>query len=156
MFGNNYNPYGFHPTSNAPTSVPYSNYNNQNYVGQYNQQNSILNANTNKIFVNGIEDVRNRILPANSEYIFLDNDKPLLYQKSVDSSGHFDVKVFDILPHKDEPRTSNDSTNFVLKSEFLALQNELSALKERIGELSTKKEVSNEPVEYESTNTEQQ
>lgn len=150
MFGNNYNPYGYNPAINSPTPVPYSQYSQSNYPGQFNQQASAPATNTNKIFVNGLEDVRNRTLLPNSDYIFLDNDKAVLYQKVVDGNGRFEVKVFDILPHKDEPKASLEATNFVLKSEFLALQNELIALKERLVELKDRKEVVNEPAEQSS------
>ena len=94
LYRNNYTnnypyemPYGYAPTYNAPQPVP--------------QQAPSMN--TNKIFVNGIDDVRSRIVPPNSDFMFLDNDKPLIYQKIVDAKGQFEVKVFDIVPHKDAP-----------------------------------------------------
>ena len=89
---------------------------------------------TNKIFVNGIEDVRNRRLAPDSDYMFLDNDKPLLYQKTVDNKGQFEVKVFDIVPHKEEV-TSVDKPEYVLRSDFEKLSAELSELKNKIQQL---------------------
>lgn len=147
MFGNNFNPYGFNPAINNSASMPDNNYYQPHYGMQYNQQPSLPATNTNKIFVNGLEDARNRKLLPNSDYIFLDNDQPLLYQKVVDGNGRFEMKVFEIIPHKAEPKRSNEPTDFVLKSEFLALQNELAALKERLSVMTVSKEVTNESVE---------
>lgn len=133
MFGNNFsNPFGnYNP-------APYG-YNPNAYTPNYMQQNQtavntpqvIPATNTNKIFVNGIEDVRSKALPPNSDYTFLDNDKPILYQKVVDSKGQFDVKVYDIIPHKEEqPIKEKD---YVSREEFNKLYAELDALKQQLG-----------------------
>lgn len=117
----------------------YNTYGNQ--YNPYQQQNSYYypqtqpqaNTNTNKIYVSGIDDVRNRFLAPNSDYIFLDNDKPVLYQKVVDSKGQFEVKEFEITQKSPELDTKNENTNklssFVKKSEFDALKLEFQALK---------------------------
>lgn len=87
-------------------------------------------TNTNKLFVSGMDEVRNKPLPPNSEYIFLDNDKSILYQKTVDSKGQFEVKAFDILPHQEEPAQNReaDMSGFVPRSEFDALKARIEAL----------------------------
>ena len=133
MFGNNYtNPYGYNsaPFGYNPNAI-YPNYNTvQNTTAQ------TPATNTNKIFVSGIEDVRARSLSANSDYMFLDNDKPILYQKVVDSKGQFEVKVFDIVPHKEESaNTSVDMSQYISRSEFDKLSAELNALKEQLNKL---------------------
>ena len=145
MFGNNYsNPYGYvSPYGYAPA---YPNYT------QTNQQNSAVNpaptapsTNTNKIFVNGMADVRSRILPPNSDYAFLDNDKPLLYQKIVDSKGQFEVKVFDIIPHKEDTTPtapSVDLSKYVLKTDFDKLTTEIADLKAQLTKLGGVKDES--------------
>ena len=88
-------------------------------------------TNTNKIFVNGIEDVRNRRLAPDSDFMFLDNDRPLLYQKTVDGKGQFEVKVFDIVPHKEEAVPVNNP-DYVLRSDFEKLSSEFTELKNKI------------------------
>lgn len=88
-------------------------------------------TNTNKIFVNGIEDVRNRRLAPDSDFMFLDNDRPLLYQKTVDGKGQFEVKVFDIVPHKEETAPVNNP-DYVLRSDFEKLSSEFIELKNKI------------------------
>lgn len=133
MFGNNFNsPYGYNTTPfgyNPNATYP-------NYVAPT-QSAPVPSTNTNKIFVNGIEDVRNRSLLANSDYLFLDNDKPLLYQKVVDNKGQFEVKVFDIIPHKEEAQVKPD---YVLKSEFDKLYDEFVQVKTQLANLGGRHE----------------
>ena len=137
MFGNTYsNPYGY----GTPFGYIPPTYNNYNQPNQNNTPTSHA-TNTNKIFVNGIEDVRSRSLPPNSDYAFLDNDKPILYQKVVDSKGQFDVKVYDIVPHKDEAPAPS---KYVLRADFDLLADELALLKDQIAKLGGTK---NESVE---------
>ena len=79
--------------------------------------------------------MRNRSLPQNSDFIFLDNDKPLLYQKVVDSKGQFEVKVYDIVPHQEEAvqNTAIDLSQYVLATDFEKLVAELNAIKIQLG-----------------------
>lgn len=149
MYGNNFNiPYNY-------SNMPYGyNLNNiyPNYNSGLNQQSQITptqvtNTNTNKIFVNGIDDVRSRQLTPNSDFMFLDNDKPILYQKIVDNKGQFEVKAFDIFPHKEEITVSSE---YVLKTDFDNLYNEFNKLKEYISKLGGQHE---SIKEQQSTNT---
>ena len=126
MYRNNYTnnypyemPYGYAPTYNAPQPVP--------------QQAPSMN--TNKIFVNGIDDVRSRIVPPNSDFMFLDNDKPLIYQKIVDAKGQFEVKVFDIVPHKDAPVSE---PVYALRSDLDNVLIELTAIKSQLEKVGGK------------------
>ena len=138
MYGNNFmNPYGY---NNAPYNYT-PNYTNYNQPAQNTVAQIPTNTNTNKIFVNGIEDVKSMRLPANSDYAFLDNDKPILYQKVVDNKGQFEVKVYDIVPHKEE---RIPTTEYALKTDFDKLTNELKVLKEQIAKLGGTK---NESIE---------
>lgn len=99
-------------------------------------------TNTNKIYVNGIEDVRNRPLLPNSDMIFIDNDKPLIYQKTVDSKGQFEVKTFELSDYKpaDEPKTTEPTnlSNYVQISDLEPLQSEIKALNEKVSKLDVK------------------
>ena len=98
-------------------------------------------ANCNKIFVNDIEDARRRIIPPNSDFMFLDNDKPLLYQKIVDAKGQFEIKVFDIVPHKDTPAPE---PVYALRSDLDNVLVELTAIKAQLEKVGGK---SNESFE---------
>lgn len=146
MYGNYNFPYGYNPYNyNQPA---YPTYIPQNQVQNNNNANA-SQTNTNKIFVNGIDDVKSRPLPANSDYMFLDNDKPIIYQKIVDGKGQFEVKAFDILPHKDDIKINN--TEYVLKSDFDKLYSEFLQLKDKIEKTE---EANYEPVkEYEQPAT---
>ena len=112
-------------------------YSMQNYAIQ---QQAPQQTNTNKIYVSGVEDVRQRNLPFNSDVIFLDNDKPILYQKIVDSKGQFEVKAFTITPYNaqetDKTSQAINITDFVKTSDLEPIKAELEAIKSK---LSSKK-----------------
>lgn len=134
MYGNYNMPFGYNPYNyNQPT---YPTYIPQNQI-QNNNNTNVSQTNTNKIFVNGIDDVKSRQLPVNSDYMFLDNDKPIIYQKVVDGKGQFEVKTFDIIPHKKDEKINNDE--FVLKSDFDKLYDEFSQLKNKIEKIGDNK-----------------
>ena len=42
-----------------------------------------------------------RVLDPNSDFIFFDNEKSMIYRKVVDGTGHFEVKAFDVIEHKE-------------------------------------------------------
>lgn len=136
------NPYPMNsaPTATQPYGYPMPPYVGNQYQTQQPQQPAVVN--TNKIFVGGIEDVKNKQLPFNSDMLFVDNDKPFLYQKIVDSKGQFEIKTFDITPHdsqKDEKQNCTvDLSNYVEKSKFEALEGEIRALKDKINKITLK------------------
>lgn len=82
---------------------------------------------TNKIYVTGIDGARQYQLPNGSDYVFLDNDKAMIYRKTVDATGKMDVQAFDIIPHA-EPAQPTQS-EYALKSDLDALRKEIAALK---------------------------
>ena len=146
-----YNPYQLY--NYGGTYIP--NYNYQNPYQQFNPnltqqqtqpQQTMNNAtNTNKIFVAGIDDVKSRNIPFNSDFIFLDNDKPILYQKTVDSKGQFEVKAFEINEIKaqdsqKQPDTINLS-NYVTLTEFEALKGQIDELKNKITKMSVQNQL---------------
>lgn len=145
-----YNPY--QPFNYGGTYIP--NYNFQNPYQQFSpnltQQNQQQNqqssaTNTNKIFVSGIDDVKNKPLSANSDFIFLDNDKPLLYQKTVDSKGQFEVKTFEIHEIKPQEKQKEDNSinlsNYVTLTEFESLKGQIDELKNKITKMSMQSEL---------------
>lgn len=146
-----YNPY--QPYNYGGTYIP--NYNFQNPYQQFNQnltqqqtqpQNQQPSAtNTNKIFVSSIDDVKSKPLSANSDFIFLDNDKPILYQKTVDSKGQFEVKAFEIHEIKPQEKQKEDNSinlsNYVTLTEFEALKGQIDELKNKITKMSVQSEL---------------
>lgn len=145
-----YNPY--QPYNYGGTYIP--NYNFQNPYQQFNpnltqQQSQPQNqqssaTNTNKIFVSGIDDVKSKPLSANSDFIFLDNDKPILYQKTVDSKGQFEVKAFEIHEIKPQEKQKEDNSNlsnYVTLTEFEALKGQIDELKNKITKMSVQSEL---------------
>lgn len=128
MFNNPYIPYGYNsmPTATNPYGYPMP----QTTVPQTQPVPTVTQ--TNKIYVNGIEDVRNRQMPNNSDYIFLDNDKPLIYRKTLDATGKMDVQVFKIEPYEEKstPAAATvDMSQYVLKSDFEDLRKEIDKLR---------------------------
>ena len=149
--GNNYGGY-------VPYSTPYSGYNNNqgnytgqapfapqgaNYAPQMQSQQQPAQMNTNKIYVTGIEDEKARQLPPNSDFIFLDNDKPLLYRKTVDATGKMEIKAFKISEYT-EPEAAPasaptvDMSQFVSVEEFKTVQTEMGRIKRTIDGLLKK------------------
>lgn len=145
--GNNYGGY-------MPYSTPYNGYNNNqgNYTGQppfapqngnyappAQSQQQPAQMNTNKIYVTGIDDARARQLPPNSDFIFLDNDKPLLYRKTVDATGKMEIKAFKISEYTEtEAAPAVDMSQFVSVEEFKGVQAEMGRIKRTIDGLLKK------------------
>lgn len=146
--GNNYGGY-------LPYSTPYNG--QTNYMGQvpFAQQNANYapqtatqaqqpaQMNTNKIYVTGIDDARARQLPPNSDYIFLDNDKPLLYRKTVDATGKMEIKAFKISEYTETEAApaaapAVDLSQFVSVEEFKGVQAEMGRIKRTIDGLLKK------------------
>lgn len=152
--GNNYGGY-------MPYSSPYNGYgNNQsnymgqapfapqngNYAPQTPTQQQPAQMNTNKIYVTGIEGARTMQFPPNSDYILLDNDKPLLYRKTVDATGKMEIKPFKISEYTETeaaPAQAVDMSQFVSVDEFKGVQSEITRIKQNIDRLlkKEKKEV---------------
>ena len=151
-----YNPYG--NMYQTPYSVPYSgfmpsqgNYTGQapfapqngNYTPTAQPQQQPSQMNTNKIYVTGIDDARARQLPPNSDFIFLDNDKPLLYRKTVDATGKMEIKAFKISEHTETEAApasapAVDMSQFVSVEEFKSVQTEMGRIKRTIDGLLKK------------------
>lgn len=162
MYNNGYVPYSQNqqPSYNAPnqayngfSSVPNGFNAQQPFSPQYAQNAPQTGAqaapqmNTNKIYVTGIEDARNRTLAPNSDFIFLDNDKPLLYRKTVDATGKMEIRTFKISEYKEEeekttatPVAQNiDTSQFVSVKDFDRLRDDIGydfdAVKDDIGRI---------------------
>ena len=116
---------------------------NGNYAPQTATQQQPAQMNTNKIYVTGIEDARARQLPPNSDFIFLDNDKPLLYRKTVDATGKMEIKAFKISEYTETEAApaaapAVDLSQFVSMEEFKGVQAEMGRIKRTIDGLLKK------------------
>ena len=146
---NPYQPYNYGGTyiPNYSFQNPYQQFNpnlTQQQMQPQNQQASSA-TNTNKIFVSSIEDVKSKPLSANSDFIFLDNDRPIVYQKTVDGKGQFEVKAFEIREIKPQERLKEDNpinlSNYVTLPEFEALKGQIDDLKNKITKLTVQNEL---------------
>ena len=134
MYAPNQTPYntpygGFSPMPNTYPTQPQFAPQTPNYAPQ---TQSAQQMNTNKIYVTGIEDAKTRQLPANSDYIFLDNDKPLLYRKTVDATGKMEVKAFKISENNEteaEAAPAVDMSQYVSVKDF---NSEINRIKKTI------------------------
>ena len=145
MFGNYSSPYGYNsmPTATQPYGYPMNTYPPVQTPVQTPTQ-----TNTNMIFVNGLEDVKQRPQPNNSVMLYADNDKAIVYKKTVDGKGQYNVETFDIAPHKEEI-VKTESGNFVPRTEFEALQKKISVLEDTVAMLIPAK---TEEVKTDGTN----
>lgn len=168
MYNNGYVPYSQNaqPSYNAPnqayngfSAVPngfnaqpnFNGFNGNQYSQNQSQPNNpnAAQTNTNKIYVTGIEDARNRALAPNSDFIFLDNDKPLLYRKTVDGTGKMEIHTFKIMEYdenEEKPAPAPvapqiDTSQFVSIREFNSLRNDLDddfkAVQDDIGRIKS-------------------
>lgn len=158
MYNGNYG--GYSPNNQSPYLNPYNQpYNgysgtpnnyiapnnfvpqNGNYAPQ-NQSQPNTQINTNKIYVTGIEGARTMQFPPNSDYILLDNDKPLLYRKTVDATGKMEIKAFDITEHTEQAAPvapQIDISQFVSIEDFRAVQTEVYQLRKTIEKMTAEK-----------------
>ena len=116
-YGSMYQPYQPNMASAIPTPAP------QPQPAPTQVQQTPQQVNTNKIYVNGVNDVKARIQPASSLMIYFDNDNPdVMYQKSVDGTGHYEVQTFKVAEFKPEQETTQasaiDTTDFVKKDDL--------------------------------------
>lgn len=130
MYAPNQTPYntpygGFSPMPNTYPAQPQFAPQTPNYAPQ---TQSAQQMNTNKIYVTGIDDARARQLPPNSDYIFLDNDKPLLYRKTVDATGKMEIKAFKISEYTETevpPAPAVDMSQYVSVKDFNSEMNRI-------------------------------
>ena len=122
------------------------------YVPQYIQaqqpQNTMVSNfgnNTNIIYVNGIDDAKNRQQPTNSVYMYRDNEKQMIYEKTVDSKGQFEVKTYAITatnaPQSPKPSEAVDLSIYAKKSDIDAIKGELSNVKENLKKVIIDREI---------------
>ena len=127
MFDRYMNPYQY--SNSYPTAT-------QPYGFAMQPQQVQPQVNTNKIYVSGVEDVRQRQLSNGSDVIFLDNDKPILYQKIVDSTGQFEVKAFTITPYNAQETEKQSQhiniTDYIKTTDLEPIKADIEAIKRKL------------------------
>lgn len=133
MFNGPFN-YNSMPTATQPygysmNTMPMTNF-NQPQVQQQAQNT------TNMIFVSGYQDVVDRYQMPNTSIMYKHNDKPILYIKTLDNKGQFDIKEYEIVEKSHENGTKDTSTidlsTYVKTSDLDSIKSEIKALKEQI------------------------
>lgn len=79
---------------------------------------------TNIIYVAGIEDAKSRYVAPGCELLMADNEKPLMYKKIADSTGHFEMKTYDVALHIEEEKKP---VEYISRQEFEEVINSLKA-----------------------------
>lgn len=145
---NQYYPYSFYNTPYAPQ-----------YVQAQQPQNTMVSNfgnNTNIIYVNGIDDAKNRQQPTNSVYMYRDNEKQMIYEKTVDGKGQFEVKTYAITatnaPQSPKPSEAVDLSIYAKKSDIDAIKGELSNVKESLKKALIASELANMDKKAVTTN----
>lgn len=160
MFNYN-NPYLNNYGGSYYSQQPYGNMqpsqsnNSNNYSQQPSQQNNGLGATNQPIympltFVNGIEEVNKFIVQPNCSAYLRDNNSNRLYIKSCDSTGKYNLKIYDLLDVTENAQNSQidqpkiDINNFISKDDFKALEEKVEAkfnkIQGRLDKLTNKRE----------------
>lgn len=150
MHGTNaYNPYAMNGGGIQPNF--YGNQPQQPAIGQQSigqpqvQQQGFVTPppKSNKILVVSLEDALSKCNEPNSDTMCLDQDKPLIYNISVDMQGRKSYQTYDISLHQPQEKTEQTqeeahvdyvsmATFSNLQAQFLSLQNRFNDLVERL------------------------
>lgn len=127
-----YNPNLYYPYNYGTPYAP-------QYMQAQQPQNTMVSNfgnNTNIIYVNGIDDAKNRQQPTNSVYMYRDNEKQIIYEKTVDAKGQFEVKTYAITatntPQSQKPSEAVDLSAYAKKSDIEAIKGEIDGVKENL------------------------
>lgn len=127
-----YNPNLYYPYNYGTPYAP-------QYMQAQQPQNTMVSNfgnNTNIIYVNGIDDAKNRQQPTNSVYMYRDNEKQMIYEKTVDAKGQFEVKTYAITatnaPQSPKPSEPVDLSIYAKKSDIEAIKGEIDGVKENL------------------------
>lgn len=146
-----YNPNLYYPYNYGTPYVP-------QYMQAQQPQNAMSNFgnNTNIIYVNGIDDAKNRQQPTNSVYMYRDNEKQMIYEKTVDGKGQFEVKTYSLTatnaPQSPKPSEPVDLSIYAKKSDIDAIKGELSNVKESLKKALIASELANMDKKVVTTN----
>lgn len=108
---------------------PYQNYGYQNYTPQPKMSSNALFA-----FVNGVEEARAFIVSPNQIVYLLDNNSSHLFIKKADMQGRYLMEDYILT------KAEQENTDFVKKSDFDALQQQILSLTQAVNGLTASKE----------------
>ena len=114
-----------------------------NYPSQFNTQPSQMGVGANPsntqsalIWVQGEAGANSYLVAPNQTVTLWDSEAQIIYLKSADASGMPSIKVLDYTIRDNTAQKPNiqPQTDFATKSEVIALQKEINALKSKFGE----------------------
>lgn len=111
---------------------PYNNYGYQNYQNYAPQPK--LNTNSIFAFVNGVEEARAFIVSPNQTVYLLDNNSSHLFIKKADMQGRYLMEDYILT------KAEQENTDFVKKSDFESLQQQILALTQAVNSITSTKE----------------
>lgn len=127
-FGNNYG-YGVQPQQQS-----------QQY---YHQQQPMQNAYQQPMqkysaltYVSGLVGAKSHILNPNEKIYLLDSDNPILYVKSADYEGKYNLEAFKLTPMKIEDVGKEEKEETKINMNELALKSDLKSLEERLDKIT--------------------
>lgn len=133
MFNMPYN-YSTMPTATQPFGYSMSNMPMTNY-NQPQVQQPAQNT-TNMIFVSSYQDVVDRYQMPNTSIMYKHNDKPILYIKTLDNKGQFEIKEYEIVEKTAENCAKDvepiDLSTYAKTSDLDGIKDEIKVLKEQI------------------------
>lgn len=117
----------------------YNGFASQGYTNPYAQQTPVtmqptaLQPTTNKIYVTSGEDALNRFAQPNSVTVYIQQDESALFEVSTDQQGRKSIRTYSLTPYTAPTTEKADKVDYVLRTEFEALQAEIKALKSKVG-----------------------
>lgn len=85
-------------------------------------------------YVNGIDGAREYYLPNGSEMPLFDNDRNILYSKTVDQSGRATIEPMRVIPMSDE-ELAGGCGEYVTQQDLASIYKEIDELRRAIGAL---------------------
>lgn len=147
---NTYGSYYQQPYGATPGQAQTNNYQGQ---GQQPQMNNVISNQPTYMpltFVNSIEEVNKFIVSPNTSVYLRSNNDNLLYIKSCDSTGKYNLQTYELVKANEMAKNSSiesqkqKSNDFICKDDLKAIEDKLeqkiSKLQGRIDKLSAKKE----------------
>lgn len=115
-------------------NMPYANwYNYPTYpaitTAPYTQNQQPINGLTQVV---GIEGARAYQVPPNSSVPLFDSNNDILYVKSTDASGFPTIRTFDFVERKETAPAQPDTSTYVTKEDFDALNQKIDSLLEEL------------------------
>ena len=115
-------------------SSPYSPYHQQGYGPMGQPYGNAQQPVHGFVYVQGIEAARAYPLPNGSEMPLFDNDRNILYMKTVDQAGRMSIQVMDCVPHVEQ---QDERGEYATQADIRAIYSEIEDLRSAIGSTGT-------------------